>query len=157
MSKQAKITNPNSSYFNKDVNIIQYLENERVELFVVDEEILIVASLNDIAKQSQTFKPDSRKSFYEFVQDSKNSRVDIQNTLELMIKESLLTLSNISKEELFYFFENPDKDRQELVDDFRRIRDEGKIEFHLINNNQKFNPKHKKKPHSLSNYKKTTK
>jgi hypothetical protein len=157
MSKQAKITNPNSHYFNKDVNIIQYLENEKVELFVIDDEILIVASLNDITKQSQVFKPDSRKSFYEFVQNTKNSRVDIQKTLEVMIKESLLTLIEISKEDLFYFFENPDKDRQELVDDFRRIRDEGKIELHLINNNQKFNPKQRNKSHTLSNYKKLDK
>lgn len=135
------ITNKSSSYYNQKCRVINFLADEKVELFVIETEDLIVVSIDDISQARKTFKPDSRRSFYEYVQSPKTTRLEIQKTITLLINEKSLVLTGITKEELFSLFEDPHKDRQELIDEFRELRDQGKMDFKLVNN--KYDPSKK--------------
>lgn len=142
-----KITNPSSSYFGEDCRVIQHLAEEKVEVFLLSTEMLICIPLSDIAQKERTYRPKSRKDFYEFIKNPKTSRADIKNAVEEMIKHKKITPQKVSPEALAHFFDT-DTDKDELVEGFRKLRDEGGFEFNLENNHVAHHPGAKKFHHN---------
>lgn len=131
--KITTICNPNSPYYQKQVKIRQYHPNEEVEVFVLEDEALIFVPLDYLTPDSETFKPRSRKDFYEFVQNPTTSRTQMIETLKYLTSEKLLTIHAPSTElEIIDLFTN--YERTELVEKFRTLRDEGILAFNLANN-----------------------
>ena len=152
--KIVSISNEKSSYFQEKAKVLSYLPDERVELFLMDSEIIVSLSLNDIAEKNKVFIPKSRKDFYQYIQDDKTCRVNIINTTSALIKKGdILVKEPFTEQDLIKLLENEEKDKTQIVDEFRILRDEGKIDFLLINST--FEPKkfkHKKKPTNPNNY-----
>jgi hypothetical protein len=129
-----KITNSKSGHFNKNVKILQKLENEMVELFLIDDETIIILPLEDVQKQKdKTYIPKSRKDFYNYMQETGTSRTDIKKTIEAMIAKKTLELKSMTENELLSIFDDIQKSRLELIEDFRTLRNERKFDFNLIN------------------------
>lgn len=129
-----KITNEKSSFFNKNVKLINTLENEMVEVFLIDEERIIVVPIEDIQKQkNKVFLPKSRKDFYNYMQEAGTTRTDIKNSIAKMIDTGAICLNCIKKEELLNIFDDASKSRLELIEEFRTIRNEQKFDFNLKN------------------------
>lgn len=147
--KIVSISNEKSSYFKEKAKVLNYLPEEKVELFLLESEIIVCLSLNDIAEKSRVFIPKSRKDFYQYIQDPKTCRLNIVQTTQALIeKGDLKMIEPFTKENLVSLLENEEKDKTQIVDEFRNLRDEGKIEFLLVNSifvPQKKKPfKHKK-------------
>lgn len=129
-----KITNEKSSFFDKNVKLINTLENEMVEVFLIDEERIIVVPIEDIQKQkNKVFLPKSRKDFYNYMQEAGTTRSDIKNSIDKMIDSGAICLNNIKKEDLLSLFDDSSKSRLELIEEFRSIRNEQKFDFNLKN------------------------
>lgn len=153
-SKIVTVINSHSPYFKSKGKVLSLLPDEEVEVFLFQEEIIVVLKLNDVNLNSQIFIPQSRKDFYEFMQKATTSRGDIQKTIQELIQKSLITFnSGYSEKELLELIKNETKDKSQLVEEFRNLRDLQKIDFQLINSKPrplpKFNPK---KRHFKKNY-----
>jgi hypothetical protein len=129
-----KVTNEQSPHFGKQVKIIRSLDNEKVEAFLLDDEVIVELNLNDIAKRDRIFKPKSRKDFYEFAQKHNTSRIEIYDTVKELIKEELIVLVDITEVGLLKLI-NELEDKSMIVDELRSLRDRGVFEFKLVNNN----------------------
>lgn len=145
--KIAKISNPNSPYFNKKAKVLNYLPNEEVELFILEDEVLVYLKLDDIAQQASKISlPKSRKDFYEYILEPKTCRANIIDTIKKMAEQNIVVLSeSTSIEALTQLVQNEDKDKQQIVEEFRMMRDEGKFEFKLTNNSFQHKKPFKKK------------
>ncbi len=143
--KIVTVTNENSPYFKSKAKIINVLETESVEAFLISEEIIVILKLNDICEKSKTYIPSSRKDFYQYIQENTTSRVNIVQTTKALLEKGLIRLGEgFSQEELILLLENEELDKSQVVEEFRYLRDLGKLEFLLKNND--FDPK--KKPFS---------
>lgn len=131
--KITTICNPKSPYYQKQVKVLNYHPNEEVEVFVIEDENLIFVPLDYLTPDCDTFKPRSRKEFYEFIQNATTSRTQMIETLKYLTTEGILKLNGATSEsDLINIFSN--HERSELVEKFRSLRDEGGLEFNLINN-----------------------
>lgn len=141
--KVVSVSNPKSSYFKEKAKILSYLPEEKVELFLLTSEIIVCLSLNDIAETKKTFLPKSRKDFYQYVQDPHTCRVNIVKTTQELIKAGKIKLNeSFPESDLIALLENEEKDKTQLVEEFRNLRTEGKFEFLLAN--ATFDPAKKK-------------
>ena len=132
--KITTIVKQGSSYYGAKAKILNYHE-ERVELFLLEEEMIIEMSIEDIEGDDEVFKPSSRKDFYEFVQNLRTARRQLLSTLNYLINENLIVPKSYdAKEELIALFEDSSRDREDLISEMRRMRDESLIEFKLVNN-----------------------
>lgn len=129
------ITNEKSAYYKKKVRILEYLPDEKVSVFLICEELLLYLNLNDISQNSKTYLPKSRKDFYNFVQNAKTSRTSIVQTVRELVKSGGIVLAEgVSQNELETLIMDESKDKGQIVDEFRTIRDAGKFDFTLPNN-----------------------
>ena len=130
-----KITNPEHIYFNEPVKVMQYLDDEKVELFIEnpDIEVIIIASLNDISNESEALLPQSRKEFYEYIQKTTTSRVHIEATLKQLIAKNKIICKTISEDGLVNLIRNNDLDKTQLIEEFRSLRDQDFFDFNLTN------------------------
>lgn len=155
MKKENLITikNPSSPYYNEKGKIINYLPDEQAEVFLVESENIVVLNLVDINQNKNKFIPKSRKEYYQYILDLTTSRADIVEVTENLIQENLIIISeSYNKDALISLMMDLDLDKHQLIEEFRLLRDDGKLDFKLINNlyeeqnSSKFhNKKHKKK------------
>lgn len=133
-----------SPYCGAKAKIHRQCPDERVELFLIEEEIIIEVPLSYIATDnSKVYKPKSRKDFYEQIQNQKNNRKDLIATLNYLVSANLIVPSSPEvKGELIFLLEDANQDRDQIIQAFRDMRDAGKFEFKLANNSG-FHP-HKK-------------
>ena len=134
------ISNKNSPYFGEKGKILSYLPEEKAEVFLTQSEIIVVLSLNDFSEpKTKAFSPKSRKDFYEFILNDKTSRVDITKTAQAMIERGEIVIKGeYSVQALVTLLNDSERDKAQIVEDFRTLRDQGYIEFNLANNS--FNP-----------------
>lgn len=126
------VVNPKSCYHNQKGKLLSLLPDEKVEIFLLNDEIIVVLNLSDINLNQQTFKPQSRKDFYDYVQKVSTSRSDMVKTVNQLVKDKIITFSaGYNPENLQDLLENPDLDKYQVVEEFRMLRDQGKFEFNL--------------------------
>lgn len=126
------VVNPQSCYHKQKGKLLALLPDEKAEVFLMQEEIIVVLNLSDINLNQQTFKPQSRKDFYDYVQKQTTSRADIIKTVNQLIKDQMITFNGgYSPENLQDLLENPEIDKYQLVEEFRTLRDQGKFDFNL--------------------------
>lgn len=148
MSQPPKIitvVNPESCYHKQKGKLLNLLPEEKAEIFLLQEEIIVVLNLSDINLNQQTFKPQSRKEFYDYVQKPTTSRADMVKTVNQLIKDRHITFNpGYSFDNLQGLLENPEMDKYQLVEEFRTLRDQGKFEFNLTG--FKPQPSHRPRP-----------
>lgn len=134
------VSNPQSPYFKEKGKLLSYLPMEKVEVFLIQTEIIVTLNLSDIVEpKSKGYNPKSRKDFYEYILNPKTSRVEITKTVEAMInKGDLVINSTYSKEALVTLLNDAERDKHQLVEDFRQLRDQQYIDFTLVNNHQSY-------------------
>lgn len=126
------VVNPQSCYHNQKGKLLSLLPDEKAEIFLLNDEIIVVLNLSDINLNQQTFKPQSRKDFYDYVQRPTTSRTDMVKTVNQLVKDQVITFSaGYKPENLQDLLENPELDKYQLVEEFRTLRDQGKFEFNL--------------------------
>ncbi len=137
------VSNSQSPYFKEKGKLLSYLPMEKVEVFLIQSEIIVTLNLSDIVEpKAKGYTPKSRKDFYEYILNPKTSRVEITKTVESMInKGDLVINSTYSKEALVTLLNDAERDKHQLVEDFRQLRDQQYIEFNLVNNHQGYSHK----------------
>ena len=138
------VRNPQSPYCGEKGKLLSYLPMEKVEVFLIQSEIIVILNLGDIVEpKGKAYSPKSRKDFYEYILNPKTSRVEITKTVEEMISKGDLTIaSSYSKEALVSLLNDADRDKHQLVEDFRQLRDQQFLDFTLVNNHQTFSKRY---------------
>jgi hypothetical protein len=147
------VVNPESCYHQQKGKLLALLPEEKAEVFLMQEEIIVVLNLSDINLNQQIFKPQSRKDFYDYVQKVTTSRSDMVRTVNQLIKDEVIKFNpGYTPENLQSLLENLDLDKYQLVEEFRALRDQGKFDFTLtgfkpqpMNRPRKYNPNFKPK------------
>lgn len=127
-----KVTNKSSPFFNKDVTIQEHLENEMLSVFVPEDEVIVIIHSDDLSLTSQVKLPRSRKDFYIYIQNEKNSKKDIVLTIKGLIESNSIKLNNITINEFNLLIEESIS-RKDIVETIRTQRDLNQIEFLLPN------------------------
>ena len=126
-----KITNPKSSYFNQNCKIIRKLDNQNLEVFLEDDEILIEISCEDVDVKRNVCKPKSRKELYCHIKDPMTTRSDMRATINHLVSSGGIVTADISP--VLNLFDDMDKDPEIIVEELRSLRDAGAFEFTLPN------------------------
>lgn len=127
-----KVTNKSSPFFNKDVTIQEHLENEMLSVFIPEDEIIVTIHSDDVSLSSQVKLPRSRKDFYIYIQNERNSKKDIMLTIKGLIESNSIKLNNITLNEFNLLIEESIS-RKDVVETIRTQRDLNQIEFLLPN------------------------
>lgn len=127
-----KVTNKSSPFFNKDVTIQEHLENEMLSVFIPEDEIIVTIHSDDVSLSSQVKLPRSRKDFYIYIQNERNSKKDIMLTIKGLIESNRIKLNNITLNEFNLLIEESIS-RKDVVETIRTQRDLNQIEFLLPN------------------------
>lgn len=128
-----KITNKNHPYFNQDVSIVETLENDELSVFIPSEETIITIKQADIESTAKLKTPRSRKDFYIYIQNEKNSKKDIILTVKKLHELSHIKLNTLSLDN-FCLHLDECISRKDIVEKIRELRDNNDIEFLLPNN-----------------------
>lgn len=142
------VINQNSSYYNQKGKLIALLPDEKAEVFLMQEETIVILNLSDINLNQNIFKPQSRKDLYDYMQNPTTSRIDLIKTISQLVKDQFITFNaDYSLEKLKDLLENQDIDKFQLVEEFRMLRDQGKFEFNLTG----FKPQKATRPNNFKN------
>jgi len=127
-----KVTNKNSPFFNKDVSIQEHLDNEYLSVFIPEDEIIVTIHSDDLSFLSNIKLPKSRKDFYIYIQNEKNSKKDIMLTIKGLIESNCIKLNNTTLTEFTLLIEESIT-RKDIVETIRNQRDLNQIEYLLPN------------------------
>lgn len=126
-----KITNPQSCYFNQNCKVIRKLEDNKLEVLLQDDEILIEVSCEDIDLKRTLCKPRSRKELYCHIKDPMVTRTDVKATIEHLLSTGGIVTGDI--EPVVNLIMDMNKDPEVIVEELRTMRDSGVFQFTLPN------------------------
>lgn len=126
-----KVKDPNSIFFNKKGKFIEEADDSIGLL--IDDDLVFFKKDQVILKEKKLYIPQSRKHLYEFIQNQKNQREDIEKTLNFLIENNQIECLTLSKEDFIEKILDVGV-RKDIVNVLRTLRDEEKIRINLINN-----------------------
>lgn len=141
------------TYKGSKYKLQNYIDDNHAEVFLPEEELLVIVNVYDLHKQKNVFKPKSRIDFHTTVKKTEFTKDKLLSTLQWLLDNNHVTVKNNEvKEELIQLFKS-EKHKDEILEEFHRMykAEDPVVEFKLIGNHN-YQKKTFKKKKNNKNY-----